>query len=227
MSKTERLVIPAGEPPAELIEHCLEQEFIENLALFADNVETARRVFRDYPKFVTAKKFPKRLRKAFISYYEYAPEGSIGLSDECMKPGHRETLRDMAYSMAKAWMDNGAAVEVLCELGLEEESAKLRKLRADHEAALPVEQPPDPEVMAKLDLMMGVSMVRMMESCYGKERLRKLSDEMELKIEEEALLKGKSTHQSTRDEAIKVGAAWAEGKRSGTIEGKPATKAVQ
>jgi hypothetical protein len=162
-TEIERQIIPAGEPPSELVEYHIEREFNQQLALFGDNVEMARMIFRHYPEFVTAAEFPAQLRAAFIAYYQYEPEDSFGLIDQALKPGYRESLREQAHEIAKAWMDNGVTVEALAKLGLVEESEKLRQLRISNEVIPGAVPEPDRKVMELLSMQVGVSMVRMFE----------------------------------------------------------------
>jgi hypothetical protein len=53
------------------------QHDIEN---FANNLEAARAMFREYPELVQAESFPEPYRSAFIKVYEYDPDYETDLN---------------------------------------------------------------------------------------------------------------------------------------------------
>jgi len=92
------------DPPAQLVEQALDALMQDDLAGFANALETAREMYAKFPELVTAPGFPEDLRKAYIEEYEHEPDGSCeSVGMDVFEPGHRESLRPRAIDIARGW----------------------------------------------------------------------------------------------------------------------------
>ena len=105
--KNNLVPIRPEDPPAELIQEALNSLVQSDLAQFANNLETARSIWRKCREFVEAPKFPEQLRAAFVEENHYEPDDDcLLMGEEVLEAGHRESLLPNAVNVARCWMHN-------------------------------------------------------------------------------------------------------------------------
>jgi hypothetical protein len=94
------------EPPAHQVEETLDWLVSMDLGIFADHLETARRMWRRFPELVLAPDFPEQLRKVFVKEVGYKPSDDSPLTgEEALDPSYRESKRPEAVELARRLMD--------------------------------------------------------------------------------------------------------------------------
>ena len=91
----------ASEPTAESVREAFDRLVESELANFADNLETARLVYSKYPKLVMAKRWPARLRAAFVAHRKCEPEVNIDIGSPVIarsEPCRRVSRRGLSNS---------------------------------------------------------------------------------------------------------------------------------
>lgn len=83
--------------PAQRVDKVLNDLVTDDLASFADLIETARVAWRRFPQFVEAAEFPPQLREMYVEVYGCEPSDECGLAgEEALDPSYRERLRSKA-----------------------------------------------------------------------------------------------------------------------------------
>ncbi len=72
------MLVPPPEPPEELVQQKLDRIVLEELSLFADNLELARGMWRTYRVLVEAPEFPEHLRAAIRAIEGRQPDDHDG-----------------------------------------------------------------------------------------------------------------------------------------------------
>jgi hypothetical protein len=108
-----------SEPPAASVREAFDRLVHSELAMFADNLETARLVYKDFPRLVTAKKWPARLRAAYIAERNEEPESNINIGSPVIAREERAEFKKKAVEIARCWMQR--------ERGFSEVDVKLMK----------------------------------------------------------------------------------------------------
>jgi hypothetical protein len=112
-----------GGLPERLIQKALEHWIQTELSDFADQLDTARVMWRKYRELVEAPDFPEPFRAAFVAEYHCEPDDQDSIVDTALAPDLRERLLPEAIETARFWAlrEQGATeadANMLMKLGI-------------------------------------------------------------------------------------------------------------
>jgi hypothetical protein len=93
-----------SEPSTESVREAFDRLVQGELSNFADSLETARLVYKKYPKLVKAKRWPARLRAAYIAERNEEPESNLSIDSPVITREQRAELKKRAREIARCWM---------------------------------------------------------------------------------------------------------------------------
>jgi|ERR1035437_9171018 hypothetical protein len=98
-------IVNNAEPPEALIQEAIDHILKEELAQFADHLDTARRMWRQFRELVEQPEFPAALITAYADVHGCRPDDdNLSLAGvDAMQPQFREIIRPRAVKIARSW----------------------------------------------------------------------------------------------------------------------------